>query len=92
MLAVLWRTLRVRRRFVVPQGAFYVFPIVKRFFGRRARSGKVIASAADLCLELLAQEKVRPCITTAWVLNSTRASSGTAFFERYRTLRSRRSM
>ena len=80
MLAALWRTLRVRRRFVVPQGAFYVFPIVKRFFGRRARSGKVIASAADLCLELLAQEKVRPCITTAWVLHSTRQHPAVPLF------------
>lgn len=59
-----------RRRFMVsrlngmegvscyePQGAFYVFPRVDSYFGRRA-GGKVMSSSADVAEYLLAEAKV----------------------------------
>ncbi len=59
-----------RRRFMVsrlnemdgiscyePQGAFYVFPSVKAYFGRRA-GGKVIRGSTDMAEYLLAEAKV----------------------------------
>ena len=40
-----------------PQGAFYVFPDVSAFFGRRGPDGR-IAGAADLAMYLLRQAGV----------------------------------
>lgn len=38
---------------IVPQGAFYVFPDMSSFFGKKTTSGQVINSAGDLALYLL---------------------------------------
>lgn len=37
----------------VPQGAFYLFPEVTAFFGRKTPGGKTISNASDLCMYLL---------------------------------------
>jgi len=36
-----------------PPGAFYVFPDVKNYFGKKTTSGEVINNADDLCMYLL---------------------------------------
>lgn len=36
-----------------PDGAFYAFPKVSAFFGRKAADGSVVANADDLCMYLL---------------------------------------
>lgn len=41
-----------------PEGAFYVFPDVKTYFGRDTPSGKVIAHSTDLCMYLLEEAEV----------------------------------
>jgi len=41
-----------------PGGAFYLFPNVSAFFGRKAKDGTVIADANTLCLNLLTDYKV----------------------------------
>ncbi len=43
---------------VKPEGAFYVFPDVSRFFGRRSCNGKILNGSLDFCNALLEQEKV----------------------------------
>ena len=45
-------------RTTVPGGAFYVFPDVSAFFGRRTAEGQPIASANDLAMYLLRQVAV----------------------------------
>ncbi len=42
----------------VPEGAFYVFPKIDAFFGRRTSSGTTIESAQDLCFYLLEEHDV----------------------------------
>lgn len=42
----------------VPEGAFYVFPRVDAFFGRRTPGGTTIESAQDLCFYLLEEHNV----------------------------------
>jgi aspartate aminotransferase len=37
----------------VPQGAFYIFPEAKSYFGRKTSDGKTIQNASDLCMYLL---------------------------------------
>lgn len=41
-----------------PSGAFYVFPDISAYFGKRDRQGQVISSAADLATSLLADKGV----------------------------------
>jgi aspartate aminotransferase len=41
-----------------PQGAFYVYPSIRRLIGKSARSGKEIATDEDFVRELLEQEGV----------------------------------
>lgn len=41
-----------------PEGAFYVFPDVKTYFGRDTPNGKVIAHSTDLCMYLLEEAEV----------------------------------
>jgi aspartate/methionine/tyrosine aminotransferase len=41
-----------------PEGAFYLFPDVSAFFGRRTPSGTPIEGSADLCLYLLDEHDV----------------------------------
>lgn len=41
-----------------PEGAFYVFPDVKTYFGKDTPSGKVIAHSTDLCMYLLEEAEV----------------------------------
>jgi aspartate aminotransferase len=38
---------------VEPDGAFYVFPVVKSYFGKKTANGDVIKDADDLCMYLL---------------------------------------
>ncbi|HRP18541.1 MAG: pyridoxal phosphate-dependent aminotransferase [Chitinophagaceae bacterium] len=38
---------------VEPDGAFYVFPEVKNYFGKKAEDGSVIQNSSDLCMYLL---------------------------------------
>ena len=38
---------------VAPPGAFYVFPNVQAYFGKKTASGQLITSADDLCMYLL---------------------------------------
>ena len=40
-------------RNMVPDGAFYLFPEVKAYFGKKSADGQVIANATDLCMYLL---------------------------------------
>jgi aspartate aminotransferase len=44
--------------FAKPTGAFYLFPDVSAYFGRRAASGNTIRASLDFCNELLAQSHV----------------------------------
>ncbi len=37
----------------LPQGAFYVFPDVSSYFGKRSSSGRVVANSEDMCYYLL---------------------------------------
>lgn len=41
-----------------PQGAFYLFPEVTAFFGRKSPSGRTITNASDLCMYLLEEAHV----------------------------------
>jgi aspartate aminotransferase/aspartate/glutamate/aspartate-prephenate aminotransferase len=41
-----------------PEGAFYVYPDISSYFGRRTPSGKEIASSTDLCFYLLDEHDV----------------------------------
>ncbi len=41
-----------------PTGAFYLFPDVSAYFGKKSPSGKIIANAIDLCSELLERHHV----------------------------------
>src|ERR1700689_816161 len=41
-----------------PEGAFYVYPSIKKLIGKKTQSGKTIASDADFADELLEQEGV----------------------------------
>jgi aspartate aminotransferase len=41
-----------------PEGAFYVYPSVRKLIGRKAPSGKVIATDEDFANELLETEGV----------------------------------
>lgn len=41
-----------------PTGAFYLFPDVSAYFGRKSPSGRIIANAIDLCSELLERHHV----------------------------------
>lgn len=36
-----------------PDGAFYVFPVLKKYFGKKTPSGEVIHNADELCMYLL---------------------------------------
>ena len=42
---------------VLPTGAFYVFPVVERYFGMFTPAGAKIENAMDVCLHILEQEK-----------------------------------
>ena len=37
----------------IPDGAFYAFPVVKSYFGRKTEKGEEINNADDLCMYLL---------------------------------------
>jgi aspartate aminotransferase len=41
-----------------PEGAFYVYPTIRKLIGKTAKSGKVIATDEDFATELLEQEGV----------------------------------
>ena len=41
-----------------PEGAFYVYPTIRKLIGKKARSGRVIASDEDFATELLQEEGV----------------------------------
>jgi aspartate aminotransferase len=41
-----------------PEGAFYVYPTIRKLIGKKAKSGKVIATDEDFASELLEQEGV----------------------------------
>ncbi|HET6569600.1 MAG TPA: pyridoxal phosphate-dependent aminotransferase [Rhodothermales bacterium] len=41
-----------------PEGAFYLFPDVSAFFGRKTLGGKVINDSTDLCMYLLEEQNV----------------------------------
>lgn len=41
-----------------PEGAFYLFPDVSSFFGKRTPGGKVVSDSNDLCLYLLEEQNV----------------------------------
>ncbi len=41
-----------------PEGAFYVYPTIRKLIGKAAKSGKVIATDEDFATELLEQEGV----------------------------------
>ena len=40
-------------KFIVPDGAFYAFPDVSYYFGKKTENGEVINNADDLCMYLL---------------------------------------
>ena len=40
-------------KYIMPPGAFYVFPDVSFYFGKKSKQGDVIANADDLCMYLL---------------------------------------
>lgn len=42
----------------VPDGAFYLFPVVKTYFGKSTPTGNRIKNSLDLCLYLLEEAKV----------------------------------
>jgi aspartate aminotransferase len=37
----------------IPDGAFYAFPVVKSYFGKKTDKGEVINNSDDLCMYLL---------------------------------------
>src|SRR5258708_28681582 len=39
-----------------PEGAFYVYPTIRKLIGKKAPSGKVIATDEDFAIELLVSE------------------------------------
>jgi aspartate aminotransferase len=41
-----------------PEGAFYVYPTIRKLIGKKAKNGKVIATDEDFATELLEQEGV----------------------------------
>eukprot|EP00971_Amphidinium_carterae_P037386 735046-Amphidinium_carterae.1 len=41
-----------------PQGAFYLFPDISAYFGRKTPSGEVMADASAICMYLLDEFKV----------------------------------
>lgn len=45
-------------RNMIPDGAFYLFPEIRFYFGKKAPDGSVISNATDLCLYLLNQAHV----------------------------------
>ncbi len=42
----------------VPDGAFYLFPEVSYYFGKKTESGQVISNSMDLCMYILNEAKV----------------------------------
>jgi len=38
---------------MVPDGAFYLFPEVSSYFGKKSPDGELISNATDLCMYLL---------------------------------------
>jgi len=51
-----------------PEGAFYVYPSCAELIGRKAPSGKTIASDEDFCSELLEAEGVAVVFGSAFGL------------------------
>jgi aspartate aminotransferase len=49
-----------------PDGAFYAFPVVKNYFGKKTPSGEVINNADDLCMFLLNTAHVSTVTGTAF--------------------------
>lgn len=45
-----------------PEGAFYVFPDVREYYGRKNAAGETIANADDLCMYLMNDAHVS-CVT-----------------------------
>jgi aspartate/methionine/tyrosine aminotransferase len=42
-----------------PEGAFYLMPDVKHYYGKKTPSGRSVSNSHELCLELLRDEQVR---------------------------------
>ncbi len=49
-----------------PDGAFYAFPVVKSYFGKKTESGEAINNADDLCMYLLNTAHVSTVTGTAF--------------------------
>lgn len=52
----------------VPEGAFYIYPSIKGLIGKKAASGKVIATDEDFVMELVEQEGIAVVHGTAFGL------------------------
>ena len=44
--------------YVIPDGAFYIFPNIKKYFGKKTQNGKVIINANDFCEYILEEARV----------------------------------
>jgi aspartate aminotransferase len=49
-----------------PDGAFYIFPVLKNYFGKKTPSGEVIHNADELCMYLLNEGHVSTVTGTAF--------------------------
>ena len=49
-----------------PDGAFYIFPVLKNYFGKKTPSGQVIHNADELCMYLLNEGHVSTVTGTAF--------------------------